>query len=136
MLIYRQKTSTLPDPQKIAQQILDLYNYINNYIVMNKNYLRTLPAQWRSVSKAFTALGDEHRQRILLTFEPGERLNVSQIVAVSSLSRSAVDHHLRVLREAEVLLSEKVGKEVYLWINKPLLLQVMKDVRDYVKNKT
>lgn len=103
---------------------------------MNKHYLRTLPAQWRSVSKAFTALGDEHRQRILLTFEPGERLNVSQIVAVSSLSRSAVDHHLRVLREAQVLLSEKVGKEVYLWINKPLLLQVMKDVRDYVQHKT
>jgi len=103
---------------------------------MNKHYLRALPAQWRSVSKAFTALGDEHRQRILLTFEPGERLNVSQIVAVSSLSRSAVDHHLRVLREAQVLLSEKVGKEVYLWINKPLLLQVMKDVRDYVQHKT
>lgn len=103
---------------------------------MNKHYLRALPAQWRSVSKAFTALGDEHRQRILLIFEPGERLNVSQIVAVSSLSRSAVDHHLRVLREAQVLLSEKVGKEVYLWINKPLLLQVMKDVRDYVKNKS
>ncbi len=100
---------------------------------MNKNYLRALPPQWQVASKAFTALGDEHRQRILLTFEPGERLNVSQLVAVSSLSRSAVDHHLRVLREAQVLLSEKIGKELYLWINRPFLLRILKDVRDYVK---
>ena len=48
-------------------------------------------------------------------FEPGERLNVGQIVAASTLSRSAVSHHLRVLREAGVLRSEKVGKEVYFW---------------------
>ena len=102
---------------------------------MNNNYQRALPVQWRPVSKAFTALGDEHRQRILLTFEAGERLNVSQIVAVASLSRSAVDHHLRVLREAQILLSEKVGKEVYLWINKPFLLQTLKNMRDYVKSE-
>jgi ArsR family transcriptional regulator len=38
------------------------------------------------MSRVFTALGDEHRQRILLTFEPGERLNVGQIAEVSTLS--------------------------------------------------
>ena len=31
------------------------------------------------MSRIFSALGDEHRQRILLLFEPNERLNVSQI---------------------------------------------------------
>ena len=53
------------------------------------------------------ALGDPHRQRIVLMFEPGERLNIGQIVAASTLSRTAVAHHLRVLREAGVLNSEK-----------------------------
>ena len=48
-------------------------------------------------------------------FEPGERLNVGQIVAASTLSRTAVSHHLRVLREAGVLTSEKIGKEVFFW---------------------
>ena len=43
-------------------------------------------------------------------FETGERLNVGQIVAASTLSRTAVSHHLRVLREAGVLRSEKVGQ--------------------------
>ena len=48
-------------------------------------------------------------------FEPGERLNVGQIVAGSTLSRTAVAHHLRVLREAGVLKREKAGREVYFW---------------------
>ena len=63
----------------------------------------------------FVALGDPHRQRILLMFEPGERLNVGQVVAASTLSRTAVSHHLRVLRDAGVLKSQKVGKEVWYW---------------------
>ena len=66
---------------------------------MNRNYLRAIPREWRNISKVYTALGDEHRQRILLTFERGERLNVGQIVEVSTLSRSAVSHHLKILRE-------------------------------------
>ena len=76
-------------------------------MVMRKNYLQALPREWRTVSRAFTALGDEHRQRILLTFEPGERLNVGQIVEVSTLSRSAVSHHLKLLKSSGVLQSKK-----------------------------
>lgn len=33
------------------------------------------------MSKVFAALGDEHRQRIMLLFESGERLNVGQVAA-------------------------------------------------------
>ncbi|MNC91486.1 Transcriptional repressor SdpR [compost metagenome] len=84
----------------------------------------------------YTALGDEHRQRILLTFERGERLNVGQIVEVSTLSRTAVSHHLKVLREASVLSSEKRGKEVYFWINRDFLVESMKTVVDYVRRNT
>jgi len=102
---------------------------------MNRNYLKAIPREWRTISRAFTALGDEHRQRILLTFEPGERLNVGQIVEVSTLSRSAVSHHLKLLREAGVLESEKVGKEVYYWVNKPFLDESLSAVRDYIRER-
>lgn len=100
---------------------------------MNRDYTKTIPAAWRNISKVFTALGDEHRQRILLTFEPGERLNVGQIVEVSTLSRSAVSHHLKLLREAGVLNSEKIGKEVYFWLNKKALREALSAVQDYLK---
>lgn len=88
------------------------------------------------MSKVFTALGDEHRQRILLLFEPGERLNVGQIAEVSTLARSTVSHHLKVLREAGVLKSEKLGKEVWFWIDKQWLLTVFGNVAEYVRETT
>jgi len=100
---------------------------------MNRNYMRAIPREWRNIAKVYTALGDEHRQRILLTFSPGERLNVGQIVEVSTLSRSAVSHHLKILRDAGVLQNEKIGKEVYFWIAKDFLLETMGTVVDYIR---
>ena len=103
---------------------------------MNRNYMRAIPREWRNISKVYTALGDEHRQRILLTFSPGERLNVGQIVEVSTLSRTAVSHHLKVLREAGVLESRKEGKEVFFWINKAFLIEAMETVVTYIRGNT
>jgi ArsR family transcriptional regulator len=102
---------------------------------MNKNYMRSLPREWRDMAEVFVALGDEHRQRIMLTFEKGERLTVGQIAEVSTLSRPAVSHHLKILRSAGLLDEEKIGKEVFLSINKKLLEQTLGDVLDYVKTE-
>jgi ArsR family transcriptional regulator, arsenate/arsenite/antimonite-responsive transcriptional repressor len=100
---------------------------------MRNDYLRAIPAEFKTISRVFTALGDEHRQRILLTFEPGERLNVGQIVDVSTLSRSAVSHHLQILKYAGVLDSEKVGKEVYYWVSKAFLEESLTAVLAYIR---
>lgn len=100
---------------------------------MRRDYRRTIPREWRAMSKVFTALGDEHRQRILLLFEKGERLNVGQIAEVSTLARSTVSHHLKILREADVLLAEKQGKEVYFWINHPFLEEALGNVLNYIR---
>ena len=99
---------------------------------MKKAYARALPPAWRRIASIFVALGDAHRQRIVLMFEPGERLNVGEIVAASTLSRSAVAHHLRVLREAGVLRSEKVGKEVFFWADVAAVQQALEAVQDYL----
>lgn len=92
-----------------------------------------IPSEWTATSKLFIALGDEQRQRILLAFEPGERLNIGQIVAASTLSRTAVSHHLRVLREAGALQSEKIGKEVFFHINKKMMTEALEGVLAYIK---
>ena len=95
--------------------------------------MRPIPKEWSAMSKVFTALGDDHRQRILLIFEQGEHLNVGQIVEASPLSRSAVSHHLKVLKDANVLSSEKIGKEIYFWINKTFIQQTLANVLGYIK---
>lgn len=88
------------------------------------------------MSRVFVALGDEHRQRILLLFEPGERLNVGQIADVSTLARSTVSHHLKILHEAGVLASEKIGKEVWFWIDRSSLEATITNVLDYIREST
>jgi DNA-binding transcriptional ArsR family regulator len=98
--------------------------------------IQKIPDAWRGVSELFVALGDEQRQRILLTFEPGERLNVTQIVSNSFLSRTAVSHHLKILRQSGALQSQKIGKEVYYWIDKPNIIDLLQRVMDYVKTQT
>jgi len=102
---------------------------------MRRNYMRALPREWRAMARVFVALGDEHRQRILLTFGRGERLTVGRIAEVSTLSRPAVSHHLKILRAAGILEAEKAGKEVYLRINKPLLEDALGAVLDYVRRE-
>jgi ArsR family transcriptional regulator, arsenate/arsenite/antimonite-responsive transcriptional repressor len=100
---------------------------------MKTNYTDVLPSEWKPMSDIFTALGDEHRQRMLMLFEPDERLTAGQISEASTLARTTVSHHLKILRQAEVLLSEKKGKEVWFWINKPLLEQTFGNVLNYLK---
>ncbi|GAB2180965.1 hypothetical protein DLREEDagrD3_11880 [Denitratisoma sp. agr-D3] len=99
---------------------------------MKLAYAREIPLVWKNVTKTFAALGDEQRQRILLTFDRGERLNVTQIAEASTLSRPAVSHHLKILKEAGVLASSKEGKEVFYWIDKAFLQGALGAVMDYL----
>ena len=103
---------------------------------MKNDYTQTIPAEWQAMSRIFVALGDEHRQRILLLFEPGERLNVGQIAEVSTLARSTVSHHLKVLHESGVLASEKLGKEVWFWISRDSLETTFTNVLNYLKENS
>jgi len=91
--------------------------------------------KWAKRSRVFTALGDEHRQRILLMFERGEELTIKDIVDASPLSRTAVTHHVRMLREAEVLTAEKRGKAVFLRPNPRRVLEALNAVREYIRKE-
>ena len=99
---------------------------------MHRDYSRAIPDAWQQIAKLFNALGDEHRQRILLTFQAGERLTAGQLAEVSTLARPTVSHHLKILREAGVLEHEKQGKEIYFWINKAFMTTSLQSVLTYL----
>ncbi len=94
-----------------------------------------IPAEWKNISELFVALGDEQRQRLLLAFEKDERMNILQLVENSNLSRTAVTHHLKVLHNSGALKSEKIGKEVFFWVNKEPMIQAIENVLDYIKKE-
>ncbi len=100
---------------------------------MKQDYSRQLPAEWLAISKVFSALGSEHRQRIVLLFDRDEWLNLSQIVEASTLSRTAVVHHLRALYDAGILRRRKSGKEVDYALDAAVLEASLGNVLDYIR---
>ena len=93
-----------------------------------------IPNEWKNISSLFVALGDEQRQRILLAFDKDERLNILQIVASSKLGRTAVTHHLKILHNCGALKNEKIGKEVFYWVDKLHITTEIKNVLGYIKD--
>ncbi|MBQ0039014.1 MAG: winged helix-turn-helix transcriptional regulator [Treponema sp.] len=63
----------------------------------------------------FIALGDEVRQKLILDIlDAGEGgINVMTLAAGSKLSRPAISHHLKILKDSGVLAAEKEGTQVF-----------------------
>jgi len=99
---------------------------------MKSEYAKGLPEEWQRFAKFFSALGDSTRQQIMLVFEPGEEICVNEIARLFSLSRPAISHHLKVLRDADLLTCEKRGKEVYYRVNANYCADVMETVYRFI----
>ena len=93
-----------------------------------------MPEEWRRASEIFTAMGEPHRQSILLLFEPGEVLSISDIVREIPLSRTAVVHHLKVLESAGILCRKKHGKTISYTLEHGTVLKALEDLRDYINS--
>jgi DNA-binding transcriptional ArsR family regulator len=102
---------------------------------MSRKYHNALPRKWLGLARVFSALGDEQRQRILLMFARDEELTIKQIYEACPLSRTAVTHHIRVLRDVGLLLAHKRGREVFLRPNPALALEALDRLRDYIREE-
>lgn len=100
---------------------------------MKKTHASGIPAEWLYLSRLFSALGDEERQRILLLFPAGGKLNASQITQASTLSRPTVSHHLKVLCKAGVLDRSKQGREIHFGLRTAALIDHLQSVIDYLE---
>ena len=65
----------------------------------------------------FAALGDETRLAIVTTLSDGEPRSISQLTQGSKLTRQAITKHLKVLADAGVLRSTRIGREVQFVFN-------------------
>jgi DNA-binding transcriptional ArsR family regulator len=59
----------------------------------------------------FAALGDATRLALVATLVGGSSRSISQLAQGSRLTRQAISKHLRVLEEAGIVASERVGRE-------------------------
>ena len=72
----------------------------------------------------FQTLGDANRLKII-KFIGADECSVSQIVEYTGLSQPLVSHHLRALREHEILETKRQGPFIYYKLKDVRLLDVL-----------
>lgn len=74
--------------------------------------LRTRETElFEQVLPLFNAMGDPTRQQLICHLSFGTRLSVAELTQLTQLSRPAVSHHLKILRDAGIVLETKEGRK-------------------------
>ncbi|QSB09587.1 winged helix-turn-helix transcriptional regulator [Lysinibacillus fusiformis] len=88
---------------------------------MNKqDQLNLIKGDFINSQKVLLAIGDETRQAILMVLMGTDcqtGLRVGEITKQTHLSRPAVSHHLKILRDAGVILMRKEGTKNFYYID-------------------
>jgi DNA-binding transcriptional ArsR family regulator len=64
-----------------------------------------------SLDPLFSALADPTRRQVVEMLSDGREMTVNQVAQKFDMSRQAVAKHLAILRDADVIRSEKQGRE-------------------------
>ena len=83
-----------------------------------KANVRVLFARFEVLSPIFIALSDSVRQNLfMLLLEAGvEGMNVGDLTANTHLSRPAISHHLKVLKDNGLVVSHKSGTQIFYYV--------------------
>ncbi|OPX90791.1 MAG: Transcriptional repressor SdpR [Pelotomaculum sp. PtaB.Bin104] len=73
------------------------------------------------------ALGDSHRQNILKLLACQE-MGACEIITDIGLSQPAIAHHLKILKQAGLINSEKEGRIVFYTLNKDGLKEFLEQI--------
>ena len=85
-----------------------------------------LPMRDEQVDRVFAALAHQSRRRMLDLLMAAPGIGVGALATHFDMSRIAVMKHLRVLEEAELVLSKKQGRTRHLFLN-PVPIQLVYD---------
>lgn len=81
--------------------------------------LTKIRAGFQECRNAFTAIGDETRQGILLTLLESDLagIRVGEIARKTHLTRPSVSHHLQILKGAGIVNVRKEGTKNYYYVS-------------------
>ena len=84
----------------------------------------------------FKCLNDETRQKIILLASQrgAEGMRVADIAQHFELDRTTVSHHLAMLRDNNLMLMAKQGKERYYSVNTEYLIGVLEEMTNILKS--
>ncbi|WP_151737632.1 autorepressor SdpR family transcription factor [Paenibacillus tengchongensis] len=77
------------------------------------------------VKETFKALSDEYRREMLELLKNG-RMTAGSIGERFAMTQATVSHHLSVLRDADLVRTERDGKYIYYELNTSVFEDVLK----------
>ena len=83
--------------------------------MIDKEKIEIAREQFKNCSSLFIALGDPMRQKICLDLAEASEdgVNVAQLAGKSILSRPAISHHLKVLKDCGIVEPIKKGTQIF-----------------------
>jgi len=86
------------------------------------------------VAQLFRAFSDTSRVRILSAIVEQE-VNISTLAEMVGLTESAVSHHMRGLRQMNIVRARREGKEVYYSIIDPHIVELFQQGVRHMQEK-
>ncbi|MDQ7055671.1 MAG: metalloregulator ArsR/SmtB family transcription factor [Persephonella sp.] len=92
----------------------------------------------KKLKQIYYALSDEIRLKILKLLSDNGELCVYQLLPVLNISQPNLSFHLRILRDTDLVKSEKRGKWVFYSLDKenPILLANLEFIKSIKLDKT
>jgi ArsR family transcriptional regulator len=86
------------------------------------------------MDKLFKALNDPTRRRILELLRQGD-MTAGEIADCFSISKPSISHHLDLLKQADLILSEKNGQFITYSLNTSVLDECLSWLMELAKHK-
>lgn len=82
----------------------------------------------------FKALSDENRRKIIKILRKEGDMTAGNIAAQFSISQPAVSDHLKVLRNADLVVSQKKGQYIKYTLNETIFHELVEFFFDFVES--
>ncbi|MBS3159729.1 winged helix-turn-helix transcriptional regulator [Candidatus Woesearchaeota archaeon] len=91
----------------------------------------------KNIINFFSALSDETRLNILLSLEnePKNVNDIHKLVGRDRISLSGISHQLRLLKDRDIIVFEKKGKEKIFRLSDNFCWCILRDVFNHFKEK-
>lgn len=90
---------------------------------------------FRACIPLFQTFSDPARQDIILLLAEHETLSVNEIADQSKLSRPAISHHLKILRDNRLVLIEQKGTQRYYSLSLETSVEQLKELIKLVEEE-
>ncbi len=84
-----------------------------------------------ALSELFKIMGDKTRMKLLWAMDNGE-LCVGDLAYLLNMTKSAVSHQLKVLKDSKLVKSKKIGKHVLYSLNDDHVKTIFEKALDHV----